>query len=149
MTEPARSDDFSNATYENVPEFIPDIRHGKVIRVYDGDTFTIAARISVDGNELPKLFRFTVRLNGIDTPEIRTKNQTEKRLAILARDNLAELLFGSVVILQNVSYDKYGRILADVITKDGVNVSRWMIENGHAVEYDGGAKKRPSEWTDS
>ena len=138
--------EMENATYDNLHPFVPEITSGKIVRVYDGDTVTIATRISVDGKEIPKIFRFNVRLLGIDTPELRTKNAMEKALAIKARDALNAYIMNKTVTLQSVSYDKYGRILADVITSDRVNISDWMISNGYAVKYDGGTKHRPTEW---
>lgn len=128
------------ATYENSEPFIPEIQGGKVVRVYDGDTITISARIIIDGVEIPKIFRFNVRIRGIDSPELKTKNPKEKALAIQSRDRLAGFIMNDMVTLENVDYDKYGRILADVKTKDGTNVSSWMLENKLAVEYDGGKK---------
>jgi micrococcal nuclease len=141
--------EMENATYENLQPFVPEIKRGKIVRVYDGDTVTIATRIGVDGIEIPKLFRFNVRLLGIDTPEMRTKNQTEKALALKSRDALNKYIIHKMVTLTSVSYDKYGRILADIIMEDGTNVSDWMLENGYAVKYDGGTKQRPAEWTES
>jgi len=135
------------ATYENLPTFMPEIKTAKIVRVYDGDTVTIATRIQIDGKEIPKIFRFSLRLRGIDSPELKTKNQTEKALAIQSRDALSNLILGKIMTIENVDYDKYGRILADMITPDGVNVSQWMIDNGLAVKYDGGTKHRPNEWT--
>ena len=84
----------------------------------------------------------------IDTPEMKTKNKTEKELAIKARDALYQLIMNKMVRLNNVEYDKYGRILAEIVTEDGINVSDWMIAGGYAVTYDGGTKQRPAEWTD-
>jgi endonuclease YncB( thermonuclease family) len=55
---------------------------------------------------------------------------------------------GKMVILENIEYDKYGRILAEILTEDQINVSDWMLEGGFAVKYDGGTKHRPAEWTD-
>lgn len=141
--------DMEFATYENVKPFIPDIRVGKVIRVYDGDTITIAARLRVDDIDIPKLFRYSVRLRRIDSPEKKTKNKKEKELAIQSRDALSDLIMGKVVLLENVEYDKYGRLLAEILTEDRVNVSDWMLKGGYAVEYDGGTKHRPAEWTDA
>jgi len=135
-----------NATYENLQPFVPEFRLGKVVRVYDGDTITIAARIVVDGTEIPKLFRFNVRLRGIDSPEIKTKNAHEKALAVQSRDKLAEFIMNTIVTLENIDYDKYGRILADVIAKNGANVSDWMLAQKLAVKYDGGKKSRPDEY---
>jgi endonuclease YncB( thermonuclease family) len=147
--EPAPLDiEMQTATYNNLRPFVPEISEGKIIRVYDGDTVTIAARFKIDGVYVPKLFRYNVRLRGIDSPEMKTKNSTEKSLALKSRDALTELIMDRMVRLENVEYDKYGRILANVITEGGINVSNWMIENGYAVEYDGGTKHRPAEWTD-
>jgi len=53
----------------------------KVIKVYDGDTFTVEAY------PWPGITANTkVRLNGLDTPEIRGKCESEKRKAIEARE---------------------------------------------------------------
>ena len=128
--------------------FIPEIRAGKIVRVYDGDTVTIAARMQIDGVDIPKLFRYSVRLRRIDSPEMKTKNKKEKELAIKSRDALSQLIMGKMVSFIDVEYDKYGRILAEVLTEDGINVSDWMIKCGYAVTYDGGTKHRPAEWTD-
>ena len=140
--------DMENATYDNLQPFVPEITHGKIVRVYDGDTVTIAARIHIDDEYIAKLFRFSVRLRGIDTPEMKTKNATEKALAIKARDVLSAQFLNKMVLLENVDYDKYGRILADMITVEGnIHLSEWMLVNSYAVEYDGGTKHRPTEWT--
>lgn len=136
------------STYEGVQPFIPVIKTGKIVKVYDGDTVTISARIYITETQTTKLFRFNVRLRGIDSPEIKTKNDKERILGIEARDGLRKLIMNEIVTLENVDYDKYGRILADVITKEGVNASDWMLSNDYAVKYNGGTKHRPSEWTD-
>ena len=54
----------------------------KVISVYDGDTF----RVNIDS--LPPIVgkNIAIRVNGVDTPEIRGKCQYEKDLALEARD---------------------------------------------------------------
>ena len=140
--------EMESATYDNTKPFIPEIRAGKVVRVYDGDTITIAARIHIDDIEIPKLFRYSVRLRRIDSPEKKTKNKKEKELAIKSRDALSDLIMGKMVILENIEYDKYGRILAEILTEDQINVSDWMLDGGFAVKYDGGTKHRPAEWTD-
>ena len=134
--------------YKDAKEFIPPVTKGRVIKVYDGDTVTISARIYVTETQTTKLFRFNVRLRGIDSPEIKTKHETERKLGIEARDGLRAFILNEIVTLANVDYDKYGRILADIITKNGTNVSDWMLSNDYAVKYNGGTKHRPSEWTD-
>lgn len=130
-----------NITYKTCIPYIPQITHGKVVKVYDGDTITIATRIPND----PTIYRFSVRLLGIDTPEIKTNRTKEKQLAILARDSLSGMIIGKIVQLQNVSIEKYGRILANVYLDD-INISQWSIDHGYAVSYDGKTKQIPKEW---
>ena len=128
--------------YKDTKQFIPPISCGKVIKVYDGDTITIASKIP--NTDLP-IYRFRVRLSRIDSAEIKGITNIEKNMAIKARDALHELIFGKIVTLKNVSIEKYGRILADVYLED-IEISKWMLDNKYAVPYDGGKKLRPLEW---
>lgn len=136
-------DDFSNISYEHTVPFIPPFIYGKVIKVYDGDTITIAAKLPYPQSPV---YRIAVRLNGIDTPEIKGQTQKENDLAKKIRDTLQTKLMNKIVQLKNTSSEKYGRLLADVYL-DGVCINTWMIEQGFAVRYDGGTKERPNEWT--
>ena len=131
-----------NCSAETAVHFIAPIQYGKVCKVYDGDTITILSKLPYDGSPL---YKFSVRLNGIDTPEIKGKTAAEKELAKKARDALCGLINGKVVELRNLCTEKYGRILADVYIGD-IHVNEWMIEQKHAVKYDGGTKQRPEEW---
>jgi micrococcal nuclease len=120
--------------------YVPDIHYGKVIKVYDGDTVTIATPLH-NGDILPsmELYKFSVRILGIDTPELKTKNIAEHELGIIARDALSEMIMNKVVRLENISYDKYGRILCNIFLGE-INISEWLISNDHAVLYGGGTK---------
>lgn len=126
-----------NITWDDTIEFTYPITSGHVIKVYDGDTITIASKMPY---ETSPLFRFSVRLNGIDTPEIKSKDENEKALAKNARDALSQLILNKNVTLINVKNEKYGRILADVFL-DSLHLNKWMIEQQFAVEYDGKTKK--------
>jgi endonuclease YncB( thermonuclease family) len=108
---------------------------GRVVDVYDGDTLTCV--LPVHG----RMYKYDIRLNGIDTPEIKTKDENEKKKAIEARNFLirqilcnAELenkfsclgsckrkdvqrFFQQHVILVWIhcyEFEKYGRLLADI-----------------------------------
>ncbi len=118
-------------------QFIPPVNTGQVIKVYDGDTITIAGHLPYDGSPL---YRFSVRLNGIDCAEIKGKSEEEKVCALKARDQLSQLILNKTVVLKNVKNEKYGRLLADVYISD-VHVNQYMIDNGLAVFYDGGTKQ--------
>lgn len=122
---------------DTVP-FIFPISEGQVIKVYDGDTITIAAYMPYI-HESP-LFRFSVRLIGIDTPEIKGHNEDEKQVAKDVRDVLSDELLHRVVRLKNVQTDKYGRILADVYLGD-LHINQWLVDNNYVATYDGGKKQ--------
>lgn len=127
---------------DTVP-FVFPITCGQVIKVYDGDTITIASKLPYD--ESP-LYRLSVRLNGIDCPEIKSKDEDEKKIAKEVRDALSNLIYGKQIRLENVQTEKYGRILADVYL-DNMHVNNWLITNRYAVAYDGGTKHKPVSWS--
>jgi endonuclease YncB( thermonuclease family) len=142
---PKNSDDTEylvNVVYENTVSFVPPITVGKVIRVYDGDTFTMISKLP--HSEGP-IYRFSVRMKGIDSPEIKGKTMNEKELAMKSRDALSKLILGKIVVLKNATTEKYGRILADVYIGE-LCINEWMLTNKFAVKYDGGTKERPEEW---
>ena len=58
--------DLDNATWANTVAFVPPVTSGKVIKVYDGDTITIATKLPI--NKSP-IYKFQVRLTGIDSPK--------------------------------------------------------------------------------
>jgi len=122
--------------------FIPPITEGQVIKVYDGDTITVASRLPYDGSPL---YRFSVRLNGIDSPEMKGKSDDEKQAAKRAQQALSNFILHKTVALTNNKTEKYGRILSNVYC-DGIHINQWMIENRYAVEYDGGTKNCPESW---
>jgi micrococcal nuclease len=132
----------TNITYKETTIFIPEIRFAKVIKVYDGDTITVASKLPF--NESP-IYRFSVRLRSIDSPEIRGKSKKECNLAIKSRDALHNLIFGKIIELKNNGKEKYGRLLADIYYND-IHINKWMVDEGYAVKYDGGNKIRGIEW---
>lgn len=133
--------DVEEANWKNTTPFIPQIRACKVIKVYDGDTITVAAKL----HESFPVNRFSVRLSGIDTPELRAKNENEKKRAVLAKNFLQEKLLNQSVYLENITTEKYGRLLATIIY-NGENINQLMIDNKYAISYGGGKKETPKEW---
>jgi micrococcal nuclease len=131
-----------NITYKDTIPFIPPITEGKVVKVYDGDTITVATKLPYENSPY---YRFSVRLKGIDCPEIKTKNKDEKECATLARDYLRDLLMDKMILLKEVELEKYGRILAHVYYEEK-NVSDMLCEKRLAVKYDGGTKQCPDNW---
>ena len=128
--------------YKETSVFIPPITSGQVIKVYDGDTITIASKLPYPDSPL---YRFQVRLAGIDCPEIKTKNEDEKAIAVLAKKEMEDLTFQKIVYLTNLQNEKYGRILADVYI-DNIHLNKYMVTKKLAVAYDGGTKECPKSW---
>lgn len=99
-----------------------EILTGKVVRVADGDTFTIL----IKGNE-----QVRVRLHGIDAPEM-TGGQPFCRQS---KNKLAELVAGKQVTVQVTDYDRYGRAIGIVSTGECKDVNIEMLESGMAWHY--------------
>ena len=134
----------TNVSWDNTKPFVPPIDSGIVIKVYDGDTITIASRLPYSNSEL---YRFPLRLNGIDCPEMKSHNEDEKECAKLAQLFLSEQLLQKRVELRNVTTEKYGRLLADVYL-DGVCLNDLMCKKRLAVAYNGKTKVSPKNWID-
>lgn len=148
---PSRSETFESDSqqdticmidYKETVPFIPNITCGHVIKVYDGDTITIASRLPYHDSPL---YRFQVRLRGIDCPEIKGKTEDEKFMALCAKKEMEKLVMQKRVTLKNVGTEKYGRLLADVYVND-IHVNERMLKNRLAVPYDGKTKKTPENW---
>ena len=107
---------------------------------YDGDTirFDLPKYPPIAGDDI------RVRVNGIDTPEIKGECEKEKYDAQQAKEMVADILKDAEQItLKNMERGKYFRIVADVIV-DGEILADILIETGVAVRYDGG--KKVKDW---
>jgi len=108
----------------------------KVISVYDGDTITVMLDMGL--NQFTKI---KVRLVGINTPEIRTKDLDEKKRGYQARDYLREQILDKQVIIHTTKKGKYGRWLGIVwlMEDDNDTIQKSINENlilkGHATRY--------------
>lgn len=108
----------------------------KITSIYDGDTFRANIK------DYPKIVghRMSIRILGIDTPELKAKCKREKDLAINAKRLTASMLGdGKRIELRNIKRGKYFRILANVYV-DGISIGDELIRNNLALEYDGGTK---------
>ena len=119
-----------------------------VDRVVDGDT--IKCTIDLGFSTWKKV---TVRMEGINAPESRTRDKKEKILGLASTARLIEILGynNNKCTLKVSGLGKFGRALASVfvdtlspasenssITK--INVNKQLIEEGHAVAYYGGKR---------
>ena len=113
-----------------------DFYNVKYISNYDGDTINFDL-----GENLQNIFRYIpLRLYGIDTPEIKTKNIEEKIKAQCAKDFVKnELINSQEINLINCKKDKYFRINCSVIY-DGKNLTEILLKNNLGYQYYGGHK---------
>ena len=86
--------------------------HGEhLICLIDGDTFAC----DIDEHSAIAGKNISIRLRGINTPELRSGNPEERKSANLEKQRLSDLLTNALVIeLRNIDRDKYFRIDADV-----------------------------------
>lgn len=108
-----------------------------VLRIIDGDTFQTVFTLP------PPLHEISVRIRNIDTPEStwRGKCPEEQRLGKKATKHLELLLKDAkTVILTDFDWDKYGSRIDAVVHYNGINIGQRMIDDGYAVQYDGGKK---------
>ena len=107
---------------------------GKIIRVIDGDT--VEAEIDLGFHTFRKE---TLRLYGINTPELRSKDTEEKRKAYNAKARLAELSQGDLIIRTiKDKKGKYGRYLAILISPEYGDINARLVFEEYAVEADYG-----------
>ncbi|MCY4489224.1 MAG: thermonuclease family protein [Deltaproteobacteria bacterium] len=108
----------------------------RVLSVYDGDT------VKVEADMWPGLtWKGSVRVEGVDTPELRGKCDGEKRKARAARDFVRERV-GKRVTLMDVKKGKYaGRVVARIRLADGTDLTELLIRARHGRAYDGGRRR--------
>ena len=122
---------------DRIPGPVPAL----VLRVIDGDTIAVRARIWIGQSVDTR-----VRIVGVDTPELRGECALEIELATAAQDLVIEALGDQPVTLRNVRYDKFGgRVLARVESYTGEDIARLLIAAGLGRPYDGGKR---AAWCD-
>ncbi|WP_310060519.1 thermonuclease family protein [Pseudomonas synxantha] len=99
----------------------------------DGLTTVVVQRV-VDGDTLRLSDGRSVRMIGLNTPELGKKGRSDEPFAVAARKRLEALVAasdGRVGLLPGKeSQDHYGRTLAHVYGADGVNLEAQMLAEG-------------------
>jgi endonuclease YncB( thermonuclease family) len=126
----------------------------KIHRVIDGDT----VKVSILYGELPLCI--SVRVVGIDAPEIHTKNDIEKRAGLAVKKVVEKLLKpDQFCAVELKGWDKFARVLGDFRVYETVTskntgkgrrtsvreiwLSQFLLEKAMVVKYEGKAKE---EW---
>ncbi|QJE73409.1 nuclease [Aerophototrophica crusticola] len=110
----------------------------EVLEVVDGDTLAVRATVWLN-----QAVETRVRVDGIDTPETRSRCKAEKELAQEAKARLKALVArgDAQVRLLDVQDDKFGgRVRARVVLADGTDLAKTLIADGLARPYKGGKR---------
>lgn len=108
-----------------------------VVRVIDGDTFVADAHIWPG-----QTIRVSIRIRGIDAPELHSRCRRERAAARRSRKALDAMLAASPVEITNIGGGKYyGRVLADVAA-GGRPVAGVLLGRQLARAYHGGRRVR-------
>jgi len=144
---------FESKTKQNTPYFS---FHGyecyaRVVDVYDGDTLTAVFEFKGE------FYKFKIRLSNIDTCEIKSKQVEIKNKALEAKKRLLDLIRKGdngielndkvfLVYLKCGKFDKYGRLLCDVLSMEkDINFGEILLNEHLAYQYDGGKKLSEQE----
>ncbi|MGP6533668.1 thermonuclease family protein [Ornithobacterium rhinotracheale] len=104
----------------SVKQSVPQGTAFKVIGISDGDT----VKLLIDGHEQK------VRLAHIDCPE------KKQAFGNVAKKAISDLIFGkNVYLVWNGERDRYGRLIAEIITEDGINVNKLLVKKGLAWHF--------------
>ena len=109
----------------------------RLIRVVDGDTIDCILDLGFDVS-----IKERVRLKGLDTPEIRTKDLNEKELGFKAKKFVEDMFqdkgleAGSPDFIIETEYrrGKYGRTIGTITFQDDTVLNEMLITSGHAVQ---------------
>src|SRR5688572_3738796 len=93
---------FSGAAPTFAGEVLAGPVEAQVLRVIDGDTFVAEAHIWPG-----QTITVSVRIRGVDAPELRSRCGSEKIAAQRSRAALEALIGGAVLKISNISGDKY------------------------------------------
>ena len=144
-----------------VPEFSFAGRFmtARLVEIHDGDTAKVLFEYA------GTIVKVTVRFEGVDTAELRSKSQAERDKAVRARDFVAawalpdrfkvggnhsekeirEALAATPVLItvRCGKFEKFGRTLATLFKPPAEeSLNKQLLDSGLAVKYDGGTKEQ-------
>lgn len=133
--------------------------YARVVNIIDGDTLSLVIPI------FDSYFKFNTRINGIDTCEIHSSDLIIKDYGLKAKKRICDIISKSklntynkkeiidylkanvvLVWLECFEFDKYGRLLAEVYTKDkSIIISKCLLDEKLAYVYKGDTKMTDDE----
>jgi endonuclease YncB( thermonuclease family) len=137
--------------------------NARLVDVYDGDTITCVFPL------FGTMYKFSVRLNGIDTCEMKANDSKVKENALLGRQAVLDIVCENhglsldckrkevqvylkdnivIVWLSCLGFDKYGRLIAEVYKDESdldCSLSTMLLVKNVAYSYNGGKKLTEDE----
>ena len=109
---------------------------------YDGDSFDVTLDLGFD-----LIYHSKVRIQGVDTPELRGGTDVSKAAGnlakVLATDFVCEAMnVGKAFFVSETYRGKFGRPLGDIVDSGGNSLREYLIANRLGVPYHGEAKSR-------
>lgn len=101
----------------------------KCVKCYDGDTCWVVFPFNGE------LTRWTVRMYGVNTPEIGRCSDEEKVRGITARDFTRSYILDKEIWVKCYKFGMYGRLIADIYFNaeyEGKTMNDLIIEAGHS-----------------
>jgi endonuclease YncB( thermonuclease family) len=108
----------------------------KLVKVLDGDTVRVRARIWLD-----QWIEIVVRRRDTDAPGLHGKCAVERNKAALACNRLALLVKGGALLLTEISPDKYAGRVDAIVSAGSRPVAPVLVREGLARPYGGGTRK--------
>ena len=121
-------------TLKNTPKKLYNFNKAKIVKVYDGDTFTIVYNDNTGIKE--EFLQNRIRLHGIDCCEIKDKDSDKKKKANEAKEFVKKLILNEIVDVEilngkkvngKIVNEKYGRLIGRVSFK-GQDIATLLLD---------------------
>ena len=112
---------------------------GKIVKVYDADTVHILMEF------FGTVYKWKCRIMHVDTPELRTIDENEKKHGYIAKEALSNLILDKIVNVKCFKFDMYGRVLVELTLtteETPILIHQWLLDNGYAHRYEGKTKEK-------
>ena len=122
---------------------------------YQGEYTPVRVYNVIDGDSIKVLYKYgkrfhkiSIRVNGIDTPEIKKGSDLEKEAGAVVGKIVRDLVRDKLIIVKFIKWDKYGgREVADVfLPGTNQNLCEYLLDNKLGHPYTG--KKNKDLWLD-
>lgn len=108
----------------------------ELVRVVDGDTIDVTIELWPGLTQKAR-----IRLEGVNTPEKRTRLLCEKIAGIAATEFTQAFVESGAITIDDVRNGKFaGRVLGNVFV-DGHSLADALLVSGHAKAYSGGKRE--------